>query len=448
MSETVLLVDPDVEVLRILGAYLEQQGMEVARELDAETAVEAVRRLDPDAAAVDFAMLDGDGNALRDTLAQQGVPFMAVLDDAADEAVASQALRAGAERVLVRPLDPERLQLELTRICEARHRRRLANLSANQASTAVRLQRLGSSAPMRDVARDLASVAESDRTSVLIVGEPGVGKAWAARLIHHTGPRAAAPLLECTTAGMDASRFEVQLVGAERWARAGVDGRTRGLMELAGQGSLLIREIGGLPRELQPALLRSLEGHTFRRVGGDRDLVAQARLIVTSSVDLAKEVEADRFSGDLFYRLSALVIQIPPVRERSRTDRIALIQSLHDEVPPPASAIPPALSPEALERLVEYPWPGNVREIQQVLVRASFMALGQPAVLVEHLPAELRARPGLGDRRHNSVSLEEVERRQIESALRYHGGNRTRAAKELRISRATLINKIKRYALS
>jgi len=448
MSETVLLVDPDVEVLRILGAYLEQQGMEVARELDAETAVEAVRRLDPDAAAVDFAMLDGDGNALRDTLAQQGVPFMAVLDDDADEAVASQALRAGAERVLVRPLDPERLQLELTRICEARHRRRLANLSANQASTAVRLQRLGSSAPMRDVARDLASVAESDRTSVLIVGEPGVGKAWAARLIHHTGPRAAAPLLECTTAGMDASRFEVQLVGAERWARAGVDGRTRGLMELAGQGSLLIREIGGLPRELQPALLRSLEGHTFRRVGGDRDLVAQARLIVTSSVDLAKEVEADRFSGDLFYRLSALVIQIPPVRERSRTDRIALIQSLHDEVPPPASAIPPALSPEALERLVEYPWPGNVREIQLVLVRASFMALGQPAVLVEHLPAELRARPGLGDRRHNSVSLEEVERRQIESALRYHGGNRTRAAKELRISRATLINKIKRYALS
>jgi len=448
MSETVLLVDPDVEVLRILGAYLEQQGMEVARELDAETAVEAVRRLDPDAAAVDFAMLDGDGNALRDTLAQQGVPFMAVLDDDADEAVASQALRAGAERVLVRPLDPERLQLELTRICEARHRRRLANLSANQASTAVRLQRLGSSAPMRDVARDLASVAESDRTSVLIVGEPGVGKAWAARLIHHTGPRAAAPLLECTTAGMDASRFEVQLVGAERWARAGVDGRTRGLMELAGQGSLLIRGIGGLPRELQPALLRSLEGHTFRRVGGDRDLVAQARLIVTSSVDLAKEVEADRFSGDLFYRLSALVIQIPPVRERSRTDRIALIQSLHDEVPPPASAIPPALSPEALERLVEYPWPGNVREIQQVLVRASFMALGQPAVLVEHLPAELRARPGLGDRRHNSVSLEEVERRQIESALRYHGGNRTRAAKELRISRATLINKIKRYALS
>jgi transcriptional regulator with PAS, ATPase and Fis domain len=219
-------------------------------------------------------------------------------------------------------------------------------------------------------------------------------------------------------------------------------------MELAGRGSLLIREIGGLPRELQPALLRSLEGHTFRRVGGDRDLLAKARLIVTSSVDLAKEVEADRFSGDLFYRLSALVIQIPPVRERSRNDRIALILSLHEEVPPPASSLPPALSPEALERLVEYPWPGNVREIQQVLVRASFMALGQPAVLVEHLPPELRARPGLGDRRHNPVSLEEVERRQIESALRYHGGNRTRAAKELRISRATLINKIKRYALS
>ncbi len=447
MSETVLLVDPDVEVLRVLGAHLEAHGMEVARELDAETAMEALQNLDPDAAVVDSATLGAQGNALRDAFADQGVPFVAVLDDASDVA-ATQALQAGAERVLLRPLDPERLRLELTRICAAWRRHRPAPTFADQTTPQTSLQRLGSSDPMREVARELASVAESDRTSILLTGESGVGKAWAARLIHRMGPRAPAPLLECTTAGIDPARFEVLLVGAERWARAGVNGRMRGLMEMAGQGSLLIREIGGLPRELQPALLRSLEARTFRRVGGDRDLVADARLIVTSSTDLAKEVEADRFSEDLYYRLSALIIHIPAVRERSRNDRMSLIQSLHDEVPPPASHGAPALSPEALERLLDYPWPGNVREIQQVLVRASFMATGQPAVLVEHLPAELRARPGLGDRRHNPVSLEEVERRQIESALRYHGGNRTRAAKELRISRATLINKIKRYALT
>jgi transcriptional regulator with PAS, ATPase and Fis domain len=177
-------------------------------------------------------------------------------------------------------------------------------------------------------------------------------------------------------------------------------------------------------------------------------VTANARLIVTSSRDLAGEVEADAFRGDLYYRLSTMLLAIPPVRDRSENDRMGLVEAtmarLAAELPEPA----PPISPEAMERLVAYSWPGNVREMRNVLERAVLLARGQLAIMVEHLAGELRARPGLGDRRHTPMSIDELERLHIDRTLRFHGGNRTRAAKELRISRATLINKIKRYNIT
>jgi transcriptional regulator with PAS, ATPase and Fis domain len=183
-------------------------------------------------------------------------------------------------------------------------------------------------------------------------------------------------------------------------------------------------------------------------VGGHRDVPAHARLVATSSRDLAGEVEADRFRGDLYYRLSTMVLAIPPVRDRSEADRLSLVERIHAElaVELPEPAAP--LAPETMERLLSYAWPGNVREMRHVLERAALLARGQPGILVEHLPGELRARPGLGDRRHTPMTLDELERLHIDRTLRFHGGNRTRAAKELRISRATLINKIKRYNIT
>jgi transcriptional regulator with PAS, ATPase and Fis domain len=143
-----------------------------------------------------------------------------------------------------------------------------------------------------------------------------------------------------------------------------------------------------------------------------------------------------------------MVLAVPPVRDRTDADRTALAHGLWARLSESAPEPAPPLAPETIERLVSYPWPGNVREMRNVLERALLLARGQPAVLVEHLAGELRARPGLGDRRHTPMSLEELERLHIDRTLRYHGGNRTRAAKELRISRATLINKIKRYGIT
>lgn len=443
MAVTVLLIDRDVEILRVLGAHLESQGLEVARELDPGAALDAADRLAPDVVVLDLALAD-TGGGLLPRLAGTGAQVIGVVP-AGDREAALAGFAAGADRVVERPLEGERLGNEILAAATVSRDRRTAALIAG---TPTGLEGFGSQAPMKAVAQQLANIAQSDRTSVLVTGESGVGKGWAARLIHHLGPRTGHAFLEVPTVGREPSALELDLFGGERWSRPGIDRRCRGRIELAGEGSVVIREVGHLPLEFQPLLLRMLEARTFRRVGGDQDITLGARVLATTTRDLGALVEANQMSGDLFYRLSALVLHIPPVRERAEADRRALMSLVHHAISPGLASPPPPISPDALERLVTYAWPGNLREIRQVLERACLMAEGQPAIQVEHLPGELRARPGLGDRRHNSMSLEDVEKRQIESALRYHGGNRTRAAKELRISRATLINKIKRYAIT
>jgi transcriptional regulator with PAS, ATPase and Fis domain len=163
---------------------------------------------------------------------------------------------------------------------------------------------------------------------------------------------------------------------------------------------------------------------------------------------LPQEVEADRLRDELYYRLSGVTLTVPPLRERSVEDRGALIDPVHEELLRQVPDGATTLAADVRERFLEHPWTGNIRELRQVLDRALLLARGLPVLLVEHLPGELRARPGPGDRRHTPMSLEEMERQQIERALRYHAGNRTRASKELGISRATLINKIKLYGLT
>jgi len=172
------------------------------------------------------------------------------------------------------------------------------------------------------------------------------------------------------------------------------------------------------------------------------------RLVAATNRNLQSEVEGGRFREDLYYRLSVMPLQLPAVRDRSREDRLALITRLGSDLRAELPEAPATFSSEVVERLLAYGWPGNVREMRNVLERAMILGRGQPAISVEHLPGEFRARPGVGDRRHTPLSLDDLERQHIERTLKHHGGNRTRAAQELGISRATLINKIKRYSIS
>jgi transcriptional regulator with PAS, ATPase and Fis domain len=326
--------------------------------------------------------------------------------------------------------------------------RRVNEALLDQTAPGHGLDSLGTSSTMTEFAHQVSLLAQSERTTVLLTGESGTGKGWVARLIHDLGPRAREPFVEVNCAGLNATFLDSELFGHEKGAFTDAKDRKQGLFEIADKGTIFLDEIGDLAPELQPKLLKVLETKTFRRLGGTREISVDVRLIAATNKNLQAEVEAGNFREDLYYRLSVMPLTLPAVRERPREDRLALITRLLGDLRKELPDSPAQLSSEALERLLAYAWPGNVREMRNVLERALILGRGQSAVSVEHLPGEFRARPGVGDRRHTPLSLDDLERQHIERTLKHHQGNRTRAAAELGISRATLINKIKRYTIT
>ncbi|HEX7023604.1 MAG TPA: sigma 54-interacting transcriptional regulator, partial [Gemmatimonadales bacterium] len=361
---------------------------------------------------------------------------------------AAAVMKAGASRVVDVTGDSDLLFTLAQRAGSEGRRLRAAEAIIRSGSPRFGLEALGSSVGMRQLGNQIGLLAQSERTTVLLMGEIGVGKAWTGRVIHDHGARAGMPFLDVRLGGQNPAYLESMIFGHERGAFVEATERRRGFLEVADGGTLLLREITDLPAELQPKLLRVLETRTFRRMGGHHDITVDTRLIVTTRRDLGAEVEAERFRQDLFYRLNVMSLALPPLRERSYDDRAGLIAGIHGALKGVYPESPPIITPDAHGRLLEYSWPGNIRELEQVLERAMLLSRGQIAVGVEHLPGEFRARPGVGDRRHTPMSIDDLEHQHIERTLRYHGGNRTRAAKELGISRATLINKIKLYAIT
>jgi len=244
-----------------------------------------------------------------------------------------------------------------------------------------------------------------------------------------------------------ATFLDSELFGHEKGAYTDAKERKVGLFELADHGTIFLDEIGELAPELQPKLLKVLETKKFRRLGGTRELSVDVRLIAATNRDLVREVEAGRFREDLYYRLNVMPLVLPPVRERSREDRLELIRRIISDLKTQLPGCPSECSTDVLDRLLSAAWPGNVREMRNVLERSMILGRGQAVIGIEQLPPDLRQR-ATTDRRYLAQSLSEVERQHIERTLRHHAGNRTRAAIELGISRATLINKIKAYSLN
>lgn len=446
MTDSVLLIHDDSGLLRTIGARFEQSGCEVLRELSGEAGAATLAQAHPDVVCVAMHMADG-APALVQKLAMDHAPVV-VFGERLDPAATSRVMAAGASQVADTASDADLLVTVSQRAAIEGRRRRVADLQFRKGAPRFGIESLGGSASLRQLANQIGLLAQSERTTLLITGEAGSGKAWVARVIHDLGSRAGRPFLEVRLGGQNSTYLESLVFGHEKGAFVEATDRRRGLLELAEGGTLLLREIADLPAELQPKLLRVLETRSFRRLGGTQDIAADTRLMVTTRRDLSAEVEAERFRQDLFYRLSVMSLAMPPLRDRSADDRAGLVAAVHGELRGIYPEGPTVISAEAIGRMVDYAWPGNIREMEQVLERSMILAKGQIAVGVEHLPGEFRARPGIGDRRHTPMSIDDLERQHIERTLRYHGGNRTRAAKELGISRATLINKIKLYGLT
>jgi DNA-binding NtrC family response regulator len=431
----------------VLGTFFEQHGWDVYRELSGEAGIATFERALPDIVLVDLNLPGMDGLELLEQLRGRETAVILLTGDG-DVPTAVRAMQSGAENFLTKPIDLSHLEAVADRAVEKVRLRRVNRTLIGQSATAEGLESLGTSALMREVGRQLTLLAHSDRNALLVQGESGTGKRWVARLIHDISPRASAPFIEVACGAGDASWLEAELFGREGGAGGDASGeRRQGLVEVADGGTLFLDEVADLPLEMQAKLQGMLETRSIRRAGGKREIPVDVRVIAATARSLAAAVETGRFRSDLYYRLNVMPLVVPPLRERSRDDFLALIRRFLRDLSPATPGSPSRLTDDTLDRLLKHSWPGNVRELRNVLERALLLARGNEMVGAEHLPPEFRARFSPLDRRHTPLTLDELERMHIDRTLKHHGGNRTRASQELGISRATLIAKIKRYAI-
>jgi two-component system response regulator AtoC len=436
----ILIVTREPDATSAFGRSFERAGHDVLRAGTGEEAIGIIEGEHPAVVLLDVALPDMSGlEVLERTQGRRPVVIML----AGDGDVAVKAMQLGAESVVAKSVEPAYLEAVVDRALEKAQLRELGRVAgAHLARTSTEMF-LGSSPPMRELAQQIELIARSERTVALLVGEAGVGKRRAARTIHALSARGGHAFheVDCTTRPVDA--LDVELFGAERSA----DGPTPGLFEAADGGTLFLAEVAELPATLQPKLLTTLESRRVRRSGGTREVAVDVRVIAATARDLANEVTEVRFREDLYYRLGVMPLYLPPLRARSPEDLRETVHSLLAELRRGMAGAPIEVSADALELIGAYPWPGNVRELRNVLERALLLARGTETILPQHLAVEVR---GAGEELlapHVSRTLSEVERAHIDRTLRAHGANRTRAARELGISRATLIKKIREYEL-
>ena len=303
---------------------------------------------------------------------------------------------------------------------------------------------IAGSQAMQDVLELAARVAPLD-TTVLVYGESGTGKEFIVQMIHDQSPRAGAPFVSINCAALTETLLESELFGHVRGAFTGAVRDKAGLFEVAGSGTLFLDEIGEVAPTVQAKLLRALQEREIRRVGAERNIKVNARVVAATNRDLRAAVDAGTFREDLYFRLGAFVITVPPLRDRQE-DIPPLVQSFLVRAAARMKKDVRAVSADAMTALMNYRWPGNVRELEHAVERAVILANG-PSVRVRELPPEVaqKSRHRQGD---DTFDLQEQERVSIERALERFGGNRKRAAEALRISTVTLWRKMKHYGLS
>jgi len=439
MTHRVLVVDDERSIRESLTRQLVPLGYECATAEGAEQAMGAMHEFDPAVVITDVRMSGASGLELlswiRERLPEVDVIVMTAHQDMN---TALTAMNAGAYDFLVKPLDLDQIELVLSRCFRDRALRRRVRHLAKEAAEPYELRRLvGRDPRMIDVSKLIASVASS-RTAVLIRGETGTGKEVVARAIHYNSTAAEEPFVAVNCTAVPEPLLESELFGHVRGAFTGASNDRKGRFEAAGAGTIFLDEIGDVSPAFQAKLLRVLQDGEFYPVGAERPRRTSARVIAATHRPLEQLVREGTFREDLYFRLRVVEIAIPPLRER-RGDIRVLAEKLLARA---AEGLhkPGAFIPDDVMRMLEaYDWPGNVRELENALTRALVLAR-TPALSREHfaLDGELRssAKPTNGDA--EDVSLSSIVRLHVERVLASASGNKTHAARLLRISRQRL----------
>lgn len=455
----ILVVDDEPELVRSLADYFEPDGIGTVAAHDGLAGKRLLQEEPFDAVVTDLRMPGMDGLALLSWIAEEGPSVPVIVISAHGEVNdAVQAMKLGAYDYLVKPFDPDELLIRVRKAVSGRQI--AAKLQAGMGSGARRAGLVGDSPAIQDVVRLVARAAPSPAT-ILITGESGTGKEVTARLVHEMSGRDG-PFVPVNMGAFPEQLLESELFGYEKGAFTGADIRRAGMFESAHGGTLFLDEIAELPLHLQVKLLRVVQEKKVQRLGASRGIPVDVRLVAATNRDLETEVRAGRFREDLYYRLNVIRVFLPPLRERA-TDIPLLAGLFLARFSAEMGRRIDGISPDAMDILSAYPFPGNVRELENAIERAvilsedgmlkarDFQAFavaqaggrggprGSGAQSAGKEPQQAE-RPDRGPR-----SLADVEKETILAALARNGWHRERSAKELGITRRTLLNKIRDY---
>jgi two-component system response regulator HydG len=444
----ILVIDDDELVNDFIQEALRRMGHVAESASNAEEGLREIRERSFDIVFTDVRMPGASGMEVLKQVKERFPETMVIMVTAFGTVqLAVDAMKAGAFEFMLKPCSPEQIEMVTVRALEFRRLR-----SENEMLRREQKQRssvetiIGESKKLRDIFRIVASAAPQDST-VLITGESGTGKELIARAVHFNSRRADGPLVSINCAAVPENLIETELFGHEKGAFTGAFKTTRGRFEVADGGTFLLDEIGEMPLKLQTKLLRVLQNHEFERVGSTESIKVDVRIVATTNRNLESEVATGRFRGDLYYRLSVIPIVVPPLRDR-REDVPLLVEHFIKRFAEQTHKAVTGIEDSALRMLCEYAWPGNIRELANVIERAVVITENR-RLTREDFPLSLAmgghaSIPGSID---NVIPLSEMEKRAIIRALEINGGNRTKSALQLGIAVRTLRNKINEYGL-
>ncbi len=440
-----LVVDDDRLVRWSLHAHLEHAGYVVRDVADTRQACAELDR-GVDLVLLGSAVEDGRGlELLGETRRREPDVPVVVLTESPNVAMAVEAMRLGAFHCIPKSLEMRDL---LVVVSEALAARDATRLSAAEHGADALSELVGESAAAVQLRELLRRVARSPASTVLLTGESGTGKDLAARCIHRLSVRAEEPFVHLMCTALPSDLIESELFGHERGAFTDAVARKQGLLESADRGTAFLDEVGDLDLRVQAKLLRFLESRTFRRVGGMTDRVADVRVVAATNVDLDQAVVAGRFRQDLYYRLAVLTVELPPLRARLE-DVPILVEHFLRRFRARLGTRARSVSDESLRRFASHGWPGNVRELENLLLRAAIV--GDREVLdVSDFPrlAGTRGAAGSFALPPGGVALDALEQSLLRQALERTGGNRTRAARLLGITRNQIRYRIEKFGLA
>jgi nitrogen regulation protein NR(I) len=446
---TVLIVEDEANMRRVLGALLRRAGYRILEAVDGQRALELLEAEPVDAVLSDLKMPHMNGLELLEAVQHRhpSVPFI-LLTAYGTIGSAVEALKQGAFDYLTKPFDPDEIQQVVTKAVKT-HELQESETRIESGEEPDELL-LGEGPEVAEIKRLIELVAPTPAT-VLISGESGTGKELVAKSLHLQSPRSENPFIKINCAAIPESLLESELFGHEKGAFTGAARQKPGRFELADGGTLFLDEIGEMPLSAQPKLLRAIQEGRFYRVGGTHTIDVDVRLVAASNRDLEEEVRSGRFREDLYYRIKVLPIRLPPLRERTE-DVPRLARFFLERFARRLSREAERIAPEALDALCAYSWPGNIRELENAMERAVLLSRG-PTVQLADLPDEIGStfRASVPRRSEASSPLKDrirsatrrIEREAILEALQITQGNVTRAASRLGLSRRGLQLKIK-----